>query len=210
MFQKARPTLPILLANMVSLGQVAVTYNASLEQLLVLLPQGVSGEQAITVTNNHTTGRGTFAFNLNLNLPEPCTVGFLPAAERRDGSAVDAPERTDTPLYCAVPQDDPNAVRGARNLPCMDKPGKRAPTVEMCKSDEEYVPQGEGTWIGPPKPVNFTEADGTQGVGMQDSGQGTYNPRSGEYVGPDGKTYVVQGDSIAEQHQLNALLSPAG
>ena len=31
-------------------------------------------------------------------------------------------------------------VRGARNAPCMDKPGKRAPTVEICQSDEPYRP----------------------------------------------------------------------
>ena len=44
----------------------------------------------------------------------------------------------DTPdgLYCKLPQDSPIAVRGARNYPCMDKPGKRAPTVEICESDQ--------------------------------------------------------------------------
>ena len=92
----------------------------------------------------------------------------------------------------------------------MDKPGKRAPTVEICKSDQEYVPQGEGSWIGPPRPVNFTEDDGTPAVGVLDSGQSTYNPRSGDYVGPDGKTYVVEGNSTAQQRQLDTLLLPVG
>ncbi len=27
-------------------------------------------------------------------------------------------------------------VRGARNIPCETRPGKRAPTVKMCESDE--------------------------------------------------------------------------
>jgi phospholipid/cholesterol/gamma-HCH transport system substrate-binding protein len=42
-------------------------------------------------------------------------------------------------------------VRGARNLPCETRPGKRAPTVKMCESDEVYVPLNEGfNWKGDP------------------------------------------------------------
>ena len=38
LLNQIKPTLPVLLANLTSIGQVAVTYNPSLEQLLVLLP----------------------------------------------------------------------------------------------------------------------------------------------------------------------------
>ena len=42
-------------------------------------------------------------------------------------------------------------VRGVRNIPCETKPGKRAPTVEMCESDEQYVPLNDGyNWKGDP------------------------------------------------------------
>ena len=42
-------------------------------------------------------------------------------------------------------------VRGARNLPCATVPGKRAPTVKMCESDENYVPLNDGyNWKGDP------------------------------------------------------------
>ena len=42
-------------------------------------------------------------------------------------------------------------VRGARNLPCETRPGKRAPTVKMCESDETYVPLNDGyNWKGDP------------------------------------------------------------
>ena len=52
------PTLPIVLANLVSIGEVAVTYQPSLEQLLVLLPQGTATTQAIGVAQaQHQTGR---------------------------------------------------------------------------------------------------------------------------------------------------------
>jgi hypothetical protein len=48
----------------------------------------------------------------------------------------------DTPdgLYCKLPQDSPIGVRGARNYPCMEHPGKRAPTAELCESDKPYEP----------------------------------------------------------------------
>ena len=45
------PTLPIVLANLVSVGQVAVTYRDNLEALLVELPQGAADIQAIGVAN---------------------------------------------------------------------------------------------------------------------------------------------------------------
>ena len=38
LFNQLKPTLPLLLANLTSLGQIGVTYHPSLEQLLVLLP----------------------------------------------------------------------------------------------------------------------------------------------------------------------------
>ena len=42
LFDRLQPTLPIVLANLVSIGEVAVTYQPSLEQLIVLLPQGTA------------------------------------------------------------------------------------------------------------------------------------------------------------------------
>ena len=42
LFERFQPTLPILLANLVSVGEVAVTYRNDLEQLLVLLPQAAA------------------------------------------------------------------------------------------------------------------------------------------------------------------------
>ncbi len=38
LLNQVKPTLPVLLANLSTVGQIGITYNASLEQLLVLLP----------------------------------------------------------------------------------------------------------------------------------------------------------------------------
>ncbi|WP_281504697.1 MlaD family protein [Williamsia sp. DF01-3] len=208
LFQQLQPTLPILLSNLVSLGQVGVTYNASLEQVLVIIPQGMSALAAIAVPNLDGTDRGFLSFNTpTLNSLPPCTTGFLPASERRDGSAVDSPPRTDEDLYCSIPQDSTNSVRGARNLPCMDKPGKRAPTVTMCKSDESYVPLGDNPWIGDPTPTVDNPALAQQGApsGFRDSesagpvATAKYDPDSGQYIAPDGSVYT-QSD-LADKQQ---------
>lgn len=53
----------------------------------------------------------------------------------RAPSAVDYPERPAADLYCRIPQDPMFDVRGARNLPCVTRPGKQTPTVKMCESD---------------------------------------------------------------------------
>src|SRR4029079_13802836 len=84
------------------------------------------------------------SFNLNLNLPPPCTTGFLTATQQRPPAAVDVPERPAGDLYCRLPQDSPFNVRGARNIPCETVPGKRAPSVALCESDEQYVPLNDG------------------------------------------------------------------
>lgn len=134
-----KPTLPVLLANLTTVGQIAVTYNASLEQLLVLLPPYVGSVQAVGLPRNNPTGFTQGDFTLTLNDPPACTVGFLPPSSWRspsDLSDIDTPDG----LYCKLPQDSPIAVRGARNYPCMGQPGKRAPTVEICESDQQYSP----------------------------------------------------------------------
>jgi phospholipid/cholesterol/gamma-HCH transport system substrate-binding protein len=139
LFNQVKPTLPLLLANLTSLGQVGVTYHPSLEQLLVLLPPVVASTQSYGAPKNNPVGMSLGDFTLNIGDPPACTVGFLPPSAWRspeDTSDIDTPDG----LYCKLPQDSPIGVRGARNYPCMGKPGKRAPTVEICDSDRPYEP----------------------------------------------------------------------
>ena len=139
LLNQVRPTLPVLLANLTTVGQIAVTYHASLEQLLVLLPPYIASVQAVGLPRNNPTGFTQGDFTLTIGDPPACTVGFLPPSSWRspaDLSDVDTPDG----LYCKLPQDSPIAVRGARNYPCMGQPGKRAPTVEMCEGEGAYQP----------------------------------------------------------------------
>jgi phospholipid/cholesterol/gamma-HCH transport system substrate-binding protein len=65
--------------------------------------------------------------------------------------------------YCKIPQDTPaNAVRGARNIPCMDVPGKRAATPQDCRSSKPYVPLGTNPWYGDPNQLRNCPAPGAR------------------------------------------------
>lgn len=154
LIDRVQPALPTLLANLASVGHVAQTYQNDLEQLLVVFPMAISAEQAGILANLNTKQayRGQYlSFNLNLNLPPPCTTGFLPAQQQRNPSLEDYPGRPPGDLYCRVPQDSQLNVRGARNIPCETVPGKRAPTVKLCESNEQYVPLNDGfNWKGDP------------------------------------------------------------
>jgi len=206
LIDRLQPTLPVLMANLVSIGQVAVTYRDDIEQLLVLLPQAVSALQAGIVANMNTKQayRGQYlSFNLNLNLPPPCTTGFLPAQQQRVPTLEDAPDRTaDGDLYCRVPADSPLNVRGARNIPCETVPGKRSPTVAMCESNEQYVPLNDGfNWKGDPNatlsgqdipqlPPGSPPAAVPPGPAPPPIVTAQYDPNTGTYIGPDGQRHT--------------------
>jgi phospholipid/cholesterol/gamma-HCH transport system substrate-binding protein len=206
LLDRLQPTLPVLLSNLVSLTDVAVTYQPNLEQLLVLLPPGIEVLQGAGLANRNTkqSYKGLFlSFNLNLNLPPPCTTGYLPAQQQRPPAAVDYPDRIAGDVYCRVPQDSNLAVRGARNLPCETRPGKRAPTVKMCESDENYVPLNDGdNWKGDPNATLSGQSvpqppPGTPGSTAPPPAAppppiavAQYDPASGKYIGPDGEQYT--------------------
>jgi phospholipid/cholesterol/gamma-HCH transport system substrate-binding protein len=212
LFERLSPTLPLLLANMVSLGQIAVTYRADIEQLLVLFPQGTAVMSAIAAPNAGTNQnyRGIYLdFNLNLNLPPPCNTGFLPVSQQRVPSDVDAPERPAGELYCRIPQDSPLNVRGVRNIPCRTNPPKRAPTVEMCESGEQYVPLNEGwNWKGDPNAT--LSGQGVPQYPIAPTAAVPYDPATGRYVGPDGKPAEQTDLARPEVQSWQDVLMPQG
>lgn len=229
LFDRVAPALPVLLANMVSLGDIAVTYHNDLEQLLVLYPQGTAVMSAITLANADTKQayRGIYLdFNLNLNLPPPCNTGFLPVRQQRSPSDQDYPERPAGELYCRVPQDSALNVRGVRNIPCETKPWKRAPTVELCESDQDYIPLNDGlNWKGDPNATLSGQgvpqyAPGTDPRLPPPQGTGTappvafvpYDPATGTYLAPDGKAYTDTdlADSTKGKTWQSMLTPPSG
>lgn len=212
LFDQVKLTLPILMANLTSIGRVGVTYHASLEQLLLLLPPYIAATQTVGVARNNPTGMAMGDFTLSLNDPPACTVGFLPPSSWRspaDLTDVDTPDG----LYCKLPQDSPIGVRGARNYPCMGNPGKRAPTVEICNSEQPFEPLAMRQHVLGPYPIDPNLiAQGVPPDSRVDEGEhinapvegtplptATYDPQTGQYAGPDG---VV--------HRQTDLAAPAG
>ncbi len=184
LLDQIKPTLPVLLANLTTVGQVLVTYNPSVQQLLVLLPPVIASLQASGLSKNNPTGMALGEFAISIGDPPPCTVGFLPPSSWRspaDTTTVDTPDG----LYCKLPQDSPIAVRGARNYPCMGKPGKRAPTVQICDSDKPYEPLAMRQHALGPYPLDPNLI--SQGIPPDDRatfGDHTYGPVDGTPLPP--------------------------
>lgn len=179
LFDDLAPTMPILLRDLVSLGQVAVTYNAGIEQMLVLTPPLVAAVR--TMVNRGLSDQAVTAQFHTMAVPL-CTTGYLPADQRRDpGDTSYAP--LPASMYCAVPQNSPVVVRGARNLPCMEVPGKRAPTPEACRDPRPYQPKGEM-----PSSIDGSGRPDRQGLAGAIP-QPAYEPSSGNYVAPDANVY---------------------
>ena len=188
--------MPVLVANLVSVGEVGVVYNRSIEQILVLYPALVSG-LLTAIDGAKESNQIKVDFNLQINDTPPCTTGFLPAADRRSPADLSVPSQING-LYCKVPQDSQISARGARNLPCMEYPGRRAASPEECAAGN-YTPLGSNppdtSEVGPPgnNPGAYNvRPSSTTGDREITTSAAVYDPATGEYVGTDGQTYRQQ------------------
>jgi phospholipid/cholesterol/gamma-HCH transport system substrate-binding protein len=157
-FGDVREALPQTLANIAIVADLLKRYNKGLEQALVILPQGATTSQAATIF----PGEGLLHFGLSINQPPACLTGFLPASEWRSPADTTTQPLPDG-LYCKIPKDfQANVVRGARNYPCVDVPGKRAASPEECRSDKPYEPLGTNPWYGDPNQILTCPAAGAR------------------------------------------------
>ncbi|MFE6862179.1 MCE family protein [Nocardia sp. NPDC057668] len=173
LFQELAPTLPLLLANLTTVGQVALTYNPAIEQLLVLLPPMIAAQNNAGA-RGVADGAASVVFAVQLQDPAACTTGYISADERRSPTDTESPV-TESDPYCNVPQDSPFAVRGARNLPCLENPGVRAATPEQCRNGA-VPPSGNNG------PNELAPAAAPAGITR-------FLPGSPMYVTPDGNAY---------------------
>ncbi|MGF2951786.1 virulence factor Mce family protein [Mycobacterium sp. THU-M116] len=182
-FSGIRPSFPALAASLANLGRVGVIYHKSIEHLLVVLPALFAA--IVTAAGGEPQDEGAkLDFKLDLNDPPPCSVGFLPPPLMRT-PADETLRELPADLYCKAAQNDPTTVRGARNYPCQEFPGKRAPTVQLCRDPKGYVPIGRNPWRGPPVPYDTPV---TNGLNLLPPNHFPYIPPGAE---PDPGTPIV-------------------
>ncbi len=192
LFSSMDQTLPMLIDNLGVASKTMAVYLPNLQQILVLYPRLMNS--LLTAVNSGDPRYGpNVEFALAFQDPPPCTVGYLPKSQWRFPSATDARELPPG-MLCRVPQDAQVAVRGARNYPCAEFPGRRAPTPAECRDgyqpSGEFRPAIEGVPGVPSAPAGFvvpgTPSGHEDGPAVYAT---TYDPDTGEFIGPDGKTY---------------------
>jgi phospholipid/cholesterol/gamma-HCH transport system substrate-binding protein len=232
------PTLPVLLANMTSTGQVIASRQDGLRSLFILYPIAVAG--AFTVT----PGDGTqhLGLALNINAPAPCTKGYE-VTQRRWPQFTESKEPPLT-AGCKEPANSDKAVRGSRNFP---KDGIRPyPKVPAGATDGAGFPPGgadggsggsDGAKASGEDETRKKSEDEQTGETKQaaaggDAGVQTqsavtvplgstrvelagYDPSTGWVYGPDGKRYGMgwtgdQARLLGEAGWKMLLLGPLG
>ncbi|MGW2641158.1 MCE family protein [Streptomyces sp. NPDC001348] len=155
------PRLSVLLANLISGGQVTLAHLPGVEQALVTFPAVVAGSYTVV------PGDGTTHFGLVLNAgdPPPCTQGY--GTSRRD-PADTSTRAANTDARCTAPRGGPTSVRGAQNAP-----GARAASggANQAAYVTPYDPE-TGTATGPDgRPVEIGSTGGQQTVFGKESWQ---------------------------------------
>jgi phospholipid/cholesterol/gamma-HCH transport system substrate-binding protein len=190
-------TVPILLANLQTAGQVLLVNNPGLRQILVIYPAivawlGSSGSEPLL--KDHKLFPLDFGL-ADIQNPPPCTIGFEDIVRRHPRDLT--PTEPSTTSYCKVAPDDPRDVRGARNTPCATDPAMRTAELAQC-------PMGlPSTWPGMlahPQPAAAApdvplpaEAPPPGPPAAFPNGQAVvpYDPNTGTFLAPDGTPMTV-------------------
>lgn len=188
-------SMPLMFSNLSVDARTMAVYLPNLQQTIVLYPRVLAA--LITAINKGSSRHGANVnFALGFQDPPTCTVGFLPPDQWRWPNAQNARDLPPGQL-CRLPQNAQSSVRGARNFPCVEYPGRRGPTPAECATgfkvsprDNVAFPNGlPGTdlpkqpagYVVPADPAAYDPTPATYAT--------TYDPATGEFVGPDGKIY---------------------
>ena len=159
-----QPTVPLLLGNLTSLGQVLRVYLPNIRATLVILPADI--DDVSSIFQEGQPGIYDAEFFTELNNPGTCQSGYSSAIRQPSDIGYKAAPRL-TP-YCTAPHNSPLDVRAGRNDPCPNNPSLRAITAAGCG-------------------LHF----GVTGAPGESYGGDTYDPGNGLFVGPDGLLYSV-------------------
>lgn len=131
------PGLSNLVANLLTLSNLAVTRQDGLEQALMSYPLLAAGADAVLTKE----GKARLGLPLNLFDPPPCTRGYEDTNRRPGNDLTDAP--ANNKAYCAEPQGSPIDVRGAQNAPYNGVPVAPSDKQVQANSDRELESMSE-------------------------------------------------------------------
>ncbi|MFG2029834.1 MCE family protein [Streptomyces sp. NPDC048825] len=163
LLRSTSPDLRVLLANLISGGQVTVARLPGVEQALVTFPVVVAGSYTVI------PGDGTTHFGLVLNAddPPPCTQGY---GTRRRDPADTSTRPANTDARCTAPRGGDTSVRGAQNAPGASA-GSGSGGAGRAAYVAPYDPE-TGTATGPDgTPVEIGSTGGQQTVFGKESWQ---------------------------------------
>ncbi|WP_024794952.1 MCE family protein [Tomitella biformata] len=196
------PTLPTLLADLQTVGQVLRVNIPGLQQILVTYP-AVSASANFSVQNQGfqlTDDQMVAQAPLDVKLldtfgPVACTEGYQGTQRRDPLDTTDEPANIDA--SCALPQSDPRDVRGSRNIPCVSNPAVRTKLIEDCPGGAPSAwpgllsaPAGHTRTPASAAPITAPPTDGeSPAAGSVEAVP--YNPATGRFIAPDGRTYTA-------------------
>lgn len=208
LLDRLRPTLPMLLSDLTSVGQVLKVYLPNVQQTLVVLPTTINDLQS-SVYNTPIPGAAKLSFKAILNDPPPCTAGFLGRHQREPNDLSPATPASDA--YCRAPADSRIGPRMGRNDPCPNKPDVRSRTASGCglnfqspkealtARDEAVRTQLRVAAANPmsaPKPARAPPADpgGVEsGAPAPPARTAEYDRGTGLFLAPDGRPFLLGG-----------------
>lgn len=150
------PTLPVLLGDLVAVGQIMVSELPGLEQLLVTYPALIAGGP----TGSTADGWGHVTLQYDYSVP-PCTAGYVPPEDWR--STQDLTDREPADVSCT--SGPPYNMRGAKYAPGMRGGAASPGRVYSGVYDTEtgVVPglvDGEGTQVRLNRPEDYSVLGG--------------------------------------------------
>ncbi|MGO3325543.1 MCE family protein [Gordonia sp. (in: high G+C Gram-positive bacteria)] len=193
--EELTPSLPILLSNLQTVGQVMRVNIPQIRSILTVYPAliagGVSSLQGFDLGDSPQAPLDVKLGN-SLN-PPPCTEGYRTV--RRDPSEVGT-VGVPRDQYCDVNKNNPKVARGARNIPCATDASVRTAFVADCPKG---LPSTWSDMLSRPGGASSTEPPPTKKRrATTASRQVPYSDTTGTFRGPDGVTYLL--GSIADGH----------
>ena len=204
LIQQLSPTIPVLLANLTTAGQVLTARIPAERQMLVLLPLAVAGEYTLVPGD----GTAHFGLDLNMNQPPTCTNGYQGTNVRYPQDT--SPQPPNKNASCKLPRNSQTDVRGSRNVPApgptpsvppgaATAPGQAKPVPEQAPrsgspgQSASGLPGGGGSSGGGPLAPSSGSTGSKNGSGAKSDQYyiAGYDPTTGIVYGPNGKQFII-------------------